>query len=194
MKTTKYTNWSNFIFDGFYESTLYSSDKLYWANENQEDENEWDIDFPEFEKEVCKEAAYLLGKYTRGKIISKIEFVELDSPREYNFRTDRLVLNIEYDERELSYFLQENKEDFDAYLHANWTSHDGFISFVPNSYEKFMQEFILEVALEYVILRQLCGEKWNPEKFRDVLTDYHYDLYETADEIFYNNLFAVEEK
>lgn len=195
MKTTRYTNWSHFIFDGFYESRLYNSDKLYWVNEGDENGTEWDIDFPKFEKEVCEEAAYLLGKFTRGKIISKIEFVEIDSPREYNFRTDRLVLNIEYDERELMYLLQREKEDFDAYLRANWTSYDGFISFVANSYDEFMEKenFKIEIALEYVILRQLCGKEWNPEKFHDIETEYHLELYETADEIFYNCLVPAEE-
>lgn len=201
MKTTQYTNFSILIFEGFYESGLYDSDRLYWVNENQNECNEdnpteWDIDFPKFQKEVCEEVAYLLGKYTRGKIISKIEFVKLDSPKEYNYRTDRLVLNVEYDERELSYFLQRNKEDFDNYLRTNWSSRPGFISFVENSYEEFMKEknFNLDIAIEYVLLRQIYGTEWNPDmkKLKKIDTEYHSELYETVDETFYNCLFAVE--
>lgn len=192
VKTTYYTNWSHFIFEGFYESHLYNSDKLYEVNESGKD---CDIDYPKFEKEVCESATELLEKYTKGKIISKIEFVKLDSPPYYNFRTDRLVLNVEYNEEELFSYLKENKDDFHAYLKANWTSYDGFVSFVANSYDEFMKDekFVLNVALEYVILRQLCGKEWNPEKFREIITDYHYDLWEVADEIFYNNLIIFEE-
>ena len=192
MKTTKYTNWSYFIFEGFYESHLYNSDKLYEVNESGKD---WDIDYPKFENEVCKSATELLEKYTKGKIISKMEFVKLDSPPYYNFRTDRLVLNIEYNEEELFTYLKENKDDFDAYLRANWTSYDGFVSFVANSYDEFMKDekFVLNVALEYVILRKLYGKEWNPEKFRGIITDYHYDLWDAADEIFYNNLIPIKE-
>lgn len=195
MKTTKYTNWSRFIFDGFYESALYDSDKIHWANECDESGIEWDIeDYPRFEKEVCEEAVNILNKYTKGDIISKIEFLSLDSPREYNFRTDRLVCNVEYDEQKLMHFLQREKEDFDVYLRANWSSYDGFISFVANSYDEFMEKesFKVEVALEYIILRQLCGKEWDPECFRSIRTEYHEDIWEAADEIFHNSLVPVE--
>lgn len=192
MKTIEYTNFSTSIFDGFYESRIYNSDKLYWANEREENGTDWDIEYPEFEEKVCKEATYLLEKHVKGEIISKIDFVALDSPKEYNFRTDRLVLNIEYDEDKLTEFLIENKKDFDAYLRANWSSRSGFISFVPNNYEDFMSNFEINVAIEYYILRQLCGKEWNPEEFHYIETEYHSELYETADEIFYNCLFAIE--
>ena len=194
----KYTNFSTFIFEGFYESQLYNSDKLYWANEyREENEPEWNIDFPKYEKEVSMLAASLLEKYTKGEIISKIEFIELDSPREYNFRTDRFVLNVEFDEDKLGEFLIENKEDFDAYLRANWSSYDGFISFVPNNYEDFFDYWendgvSWQVAIEYYILRKLCGDEWNAKEFHNIETEYHCELYEETNEIFYNCLTPCE--
>lgn len=194
MKTTRYTNFSTYIFEGFYESNLYNSDKLYGLN--KADGTEVDVDFPSFEKEVCEKATSLLEKYTAGDVIYKIEFVELNSPSEYNHRTDRLVLNVEYDEDKLGKFLIDNKEDFDKYLRENWSSCPGFISFVPNNYEEFFDYWeddgiSWKVALEYYILRRLFKEDWNPKEVRHIETDYHYDLWEAADEILHENLFEI---
>lgn len=33
-----YNNWSTKIFDGFYESSLYNSDSLYWINQTDTEE------------------------------------------------------------------------------------------------------------------------------------------------------------
>lgn len=82
-----------------------------------------------------------------GDVIKKISTrnFELHSPREYNFTTDKLIVNVEFRLRALEYWCLKNKpEEFNKYLKENYSSYDGFISFVPNSISAFKDKYFNE--------------------------------------------------
>ena len=82
-----------------------------------------------------------------GNVIKKISTrnFELYSPREYNFTTDKLIINVEFRLRALEHWCFKDKpEEFNKYLKENYSSYDGFISFVPNRISAFKDKYFNE--------------------------------------------------
>lgn len=173
MKTVKYTNWSTEIFEGFYESRLYNSDCPSLK------------DFERFTHRVGKYATaemYHSLPYRDFTLIRKMKFAGISSPKYYNFETDRLMIEITYDDDALaSYCFEHNRNEFDIYLRQNFTSYDGFISFVANNVSDFKKQMDEEessgwsnrcsqVMLEFYLLQTL-----DLEGIRDRVMDFAYD-------------------
>tara|TARA_R110001606_G_scaffold238925_1_gene386926 strand:+ start:88 stop:693 length:606 start_codon:yes stop_codon:yes gene_type:complete len=130
------------IFTGFY-GTLFgdiSDNKMeqdieYYLDEFNVDLDCDDFDFKSINLEVSKEACN--GVQTMIKeyldIDSKIKFVALDSPRYYNFENDEIICEIDMDIKEIINYIEKNIIMFDSYISENFTSRDGFASFVSNS-------------------------------------------------------------
>ena len=151
LKTVLYKNHSCEIFPGFYESILFNSDSEYYANEMMKGEDhpaDYELkDFEGFTNEVAKKAADLLHETIvfEDSIIQSIDFESLSSPRFYNFETDKLNLKIKLDQRKLElYCFRQEKEAFDEYLKDNFTSYDGFHSFIANNINDFKNQYIEE--------------------------------------------------
>ena len=146
------------FFCGFYESPLYNSDTLYW--ETTEDDMEYwqalfedetltaddlDIDFPRFKEECAK--AYMEAFFNDANcpnFIKNMEFSELVSPRFYNYETDKLYVNVEFEEDwrdKVKTFMEDNKEWLTERIREEWTSCDGFNSFMSNNYDVWYKEF-----------------------------------------------------
>ena len=161
IKKIEYINWSTDIFQGFYESGLYNSDTLY----NLQDEDiAYDFiegGYDQFTEKVASKCTDLLNDYMRGGLIKNIKFIRLSSPRFYNFSTDKLVLEVECEWDKLLKYCEETKDDFNQYLQDNFTSYDGFTSFVPNNYTDFMRDLeddferLSQVVIEYYILNRI---------------------------------------
>ena len=141
MKHT-YNNWSTDIFEGFYESNLWNSDSLYWIEESDRqegylnDNEEYDIDdFEAFTKEVSENAVYFLFEaLDEHDVIKDMKFKDLYSPKYYNYETDSLIIDVDVDMRKLKkYCFTTKKEAFNQYLKDNFTSCDGFISYISNN-------------------------------------------------------------
>lgn len=58
------------------------------------------------------------------------EFVEMLSPREYNFETDRLVVTVEHDARLRELAGIAGSRDFATWVAENYSTRSGFVSFV----------------------------------------------------------------
>lgn len=188
-KVIEYMNWSTDIFEGFYESNLYNSDSLinhpYIYDLNPPEGYEWDIyNFQDFMHEVGKEAVSLIWENVPDEdgIILEMKFVGIDSPRFYNFSTDRICANITVDYEKLKdYCLIQNRDKFDEHLRENFTSHSGFWSFVPNNVKDFEEDLNDNVMVEYYLLN-LPYMQERPYDF----SEYRYDLYEKTSEIMGN--------
>ena len=204
--TLQYVNWSTRIFSGFYESELYNSDTEYHLNELLQDEDHpetYELDFEPYQQAVSEFAVELLKDYcityAADEIINSMDFVRLSSPRYYNFETDKLVIDVDLNVTKLKSYIKKHRADFNQYLKDNFTSYDGFISFVSNNYDDFMngytddKERSLNVMLEYYILRCIYGCKWSEidDNWND--TEYHYKLNENAFEYQINYCKQVEE-
>lgn len=186
MSKIEYQNWSTEIFQGFYESELYNSDTEYSFNtNNDEDEQGYELqDWKGFTQAVAKAHADLLFDNLEQKeqIITAIEYKGLYSPKYYNFETDKLELVIDCDVEALKrYCFKDNCGDFDLYLYENFTSYDGFISFVPNNGKEFYARYeddterLLNVMIEFYLLRNLDLETYRyatVEYAQDCLYDY----------------------
>lgn len=153
MKTKYYTTRSQFY--GFYESNYYNSDMEYDYNNLMDDElpkgKHYELTkFKEYQKALCKEWIDLVKhqlEFATGNVIKKISTrnFELDSPREYNFETDKLIVNVEFRLRALEHWcLKDKPEKFNEYLKQNYSSYDGFISFIPNSIDAFKEKYFNE--------------------------------------------------
>lgn len=186
MKTVNYTNWSTAIFQGFYESNLYNSDSEYYARKYLGEDCELQ-DFKGFCNKVATKAGDLLHEQVvwDDSLIQRIDFVELDSPEFYNYRTDRLVLSVDVDTDGLEeYCFEEHAEKFAKYLDDNFTSYDGFHSFIRNTLGGFKEQYVeedkkgrcLDIMIEFYILQNID------------LDSYQMNLVECANEELYNHM------
>lgn len=183
-----YNQWNLDLFEGFYESNLFNSDTEYYLTECMNDDSEseekieYEIkDFPAFCQDISEKATSLLEPDS-DEILSDFEFLELDSPRFYNYRTDRLVISCMVDVPKLrAYAFKTHLESFKSYLKDNFTSYDGFISFVPNTPSKFKEwmkepenkQNAIDCLIEFYLLNTID------------LDHYHYELCDYANECVY---------
>lgn len=69
----------------------------------------------------------------------QLEFVELHSPRFYNFSNDRAFVKMTVDVEEVLSMCMASKEDVSKYVKENFTSVSGFTSFVPNNFNEWIE-------------------------------------------------------
>ena len=139
------------IFQGLYESTLYNSDTDYYLARILADDNadgidlkntEVDYDFNEF-KQVAGKACVnsLEDELYSHDVITNMDYAGMSSPRFYNYDTDRVLIDIDYNFIALvKYCKHTNRDKFNQYLKDNYTSYDGYISFVENSVDSFFSK------------------------------------------------------
>ena len=72
----------------------------------------------------------------------ELKFVSLESPHSYNFATDEIIVQVEYDEKELEKLSHEI--DFETYIKDNFTSYDGFFSYYSNDSEEWRKKAFIE--------------------------------------------------
>lgn len=72
----------------------------------------------------------------------KIVFTGTYSPREYNFKTDELDFTLTIDKRGFMEAIKglEHNDEFATFLHENYASRDGFMSFTPDNYAEMLKE------------------------------------------------------
>lgn len=139
------------FFPGFYESDLENGDTAYWAIKeeleyyrNESDtpckeltEVDLDFDYKAYEEEVRN--AWVDGfREHMPEIITSLEGVEMTSPRYYNFSTDKLWADIELKdgwEDDIRTFMTENADWLRERIREDWTSYDGFMSFMSNNFD-----------------------------------------------------------
>lgn len=74
----------------------------------------------------------------------ELAYTGMYHPRFYNFETDSIGFVFEYEDSLKSYlakYAEDNKDDFDKWLHDNFTSRDGFYSFTPNNYAEWLDGY-----------------------------------------------------
>ena len=188
------------FFCGFYESPLYNCDTLYW--ETTEDDMEYwrerfddetltaddlDIDFPRFKEECAK--AYMEAFFNNAvcpKFIKNMKFSEIVSPLYYNYETDKIYVNAEFEDDwrdEVRAFMKKNKEWLTKRIGEDWTSYDGFHSFMDNNYNDWYKEFqkddvderYIGVMIGYIML--LANENIYNDLITDTLEDFYISEY-----------------
>lgn len=114
----------------------------------------------------------------------KITFVEMTSPREYNFTTDRIFCSISQKEVRRIFKLVD-KVKLNKLIHDRFTSYDGFISFYPNNLSEWPKN-ILEWDINHVGTLVQCYIESHEEYFEHCLeslleeTDICYNILSNA--------------
>lgn len=146
------------FFPGFYESDLKNCDTAYWAlkeeleyyqreyaYDNPDEQaiyaqlTEDDIDFDDdrYEEDV-RNAWVEAFKWRTPDIVTEVSNVEMTSPRFYNFETDRLWADVELRDDWMDAvreFMVENADWLRERIKEDWTSYDGFHSFMSNNFD-----------------------------------------------------------
>lgn len=193
-----YTNADTLIFEGFYESNLYNSDTEYNFNYGLEQECELK-DFDGFKKAVGKAATNLLRPMLeRDGFVSDVKFEGIESPREYNFTTDSLLISMDIDFDALKAWVLETEErrnGFDRYLTVNYSNRPGFFSFVANGIDSYFERSYdrhQNVLIDYYLLTEICGSE-NVAEDIDWDCGYCSDLIEAADDALYEYMVPTED-
>lgn len=173
------------FFSGFYGSIW--SDEMDDALLNGPREEDlkywegWAVDYKEYEQEVAEEYARLYVEKLNDVLeldISQEEQAEVVSPKEYNFSTDRIFVDIEFhDLDKVKALMLENKDEMSRLIKKNHTSYDGFWSFMSNQFDEWIDKHLdyedgdFGLYLSYA-LAYLVGIK---DTF-DIDTEFYYEL------------------
>ena len=138
------------FFPGFYESSLENSDTAYNAirdeleyyyhdNLGREEltEDDLDFDYRAYEKAAI-ENFIMAWKDHAPKIVEDVEYDHLWSPRYYNFETDAVYSNVTLKEGwqdDMRDFMRINADWLRERIRKQWSSRDGFISFMSNNFD-----------------------------------------------------------
>lgn len=126
-------------FAGFYDSIFtpyFEEDVCY-----DDDLNEWvrdniEYDYREYESNVARHYIYAVEDALKEYLPHfKAEYKEVDSPKYYNFETDRAVgvCNLEEIREEIKAYINKNFDAFRKWIKDNHSSYDGFISYYSNN-------------------------------------------------------------
>ena len=144
------------FFPGFYESDLENSDTPYWAIKEELDyyrsdydnpcreltEDDLDFNYADYEKDVREQWVEGFREY-KPEFVLSIENVEMTSPRYYNFSTDKLWADVELKdgwEDDVRTFMAENADWLRERIKDDWTSYDGFMSFMSNNFDNLVHD------------------------------------------------------
>lgn len=129
------------VFHGFYGS--------YWDDVNFEGEAEhynlpqnfpfYDyFNYKAYQNELAKVFCNEVEKYMPD-FISNVKYLELDSPKYYNFENDKIAIEVDININVVKQYIYDNKKAFEQYLSDHHKSRDGFISFYNHTFEEWIE-------------------------------------------------------
>lgn len=128
------------FFSGFYESIhndVFEREEEYIMEDYGKtwDDFKWDYDYISYCKSYVSAISRAIG--------IKLEFVEMTSPREYNFSTDHIYCKIsKADVKKISSVL--NSDTLREIIKKRFTSRSGFMSFYSNSLDEWNEKPVSE--------------------------------------------------
>ena len=162
MKTKTQTTEFSLDFGGFYHSE-HSENIDYRVEQRIMDFNEFepkcidiDCDYIDYKKTHTNYCNAYLNKLSEELEIN-LTFIELNSPREYNFTTDKIVCSISNKDFKSLLDAYDTKELFN-YIEEHSKSRDGFSSFY-SGYAAVKKES--EIFLQYLFNYILIDEDFN---------------------------------
>ena len=70
------------------------------------------------------------------------EYIEIDSPKAYNFSTDRVFARTKIDDKvseEIMNYIKDHQDEFEALLKEKFTARDGFIPYYSNDIKEWQK-------------------------------------------------------
>lgn len=138
----------------------------------------YDVDYIKYYNDYSKEFTRIFTERYWTQLesiwIYNIEYVDIYSPQYYNYDTDRININIDYDINKLKTFLQEYKEQFSKYIIKHNTSYDWFIPYWTNVFDEYLdtdsfKPFELTQIIDFYI-------ELDNEDDDNIAIDIHYDI------------------
>lgn len=141
-------------FQGFY-GTYYDTDFIdnlidedirYYKDECNidVDYDDFDVDYKYRQKAIATHFCEVLMDEYVPCYVKAIENPEIDSPKYYNFRNDRIYADVTFSEdykEQMLKFIADNQEQLTKDIKRDWTSRDGFMSFMSNNITDWIEEF-----------------------------------------------------
>ena len=129
------------MFEGFYCSQLdlaenieVGEDESYLMTEEQFDEIDWKATNNNVAKFYLNYFKDGLSDFFKSIGVLSLEFIKVNSPKYYNYSTDKLICDIKIDKNVFIHELRKyNFDSWEQFLKDNFTSYSGFISFYPNT-------------------------------------------------------------
>lgn len=187
MTTVRFINDNLKIFTGLYESELYNSDTNYFLAEGlgASQGEEVIYDFDEFKKIAGQSCVDSLNeKLDSHDVIIDMRYIDIDSPTYYNYTTDKVIIDIDYNFIALVKYCKHTKQKkFNKYLADNYTSCSGYVSFIENSVDEFFtkswfnshKNIAIQVMIEFYLTNEIDLEA------------HLYSMYEACQEWLYCN-------
>lgn len=153
------------FFVGFYESFLYDSDTAYYAEKNTAeyyneccgrdvvDMNDLEVDYRAYTKDVVEAIVDVYPQFMPDGLVESIKFRNMWSPREYNYATDEIYVKAKLSKTwrsQMRAFMKENAEWLRDRIFKDWTSYDGFISFMDNNLNDWYYHIFTEMDERYI--------------------------------------------
>lgn len=180
MKLIKQDTWLP-VFTGYYNSIFGGSDHFV-EYETELDESEYQEHYSElfkagvsygffkenfwnycdFDEAFNTASEYIcdgLLQLDHTGIIQDIKYQKTVSPKYYNFSTDSINCEIEYDAEKLKEYIKNNMEKYTEYIKRKYTSRDGFSSSYSNDINDWLDfedlgDHGLGSVLEFVFLNE----------------------------------------
>jgi len=166
------------FFDGFYDSLYTDSDDLEWdiwddPHAIDDDIEEWVCENAELTQEYYEEVGKAYIEILQNNIKKVIpnftaEYVETESPREYNYTTDKLVGKCDYPaiREDIKKYIEENKEAWKEWVKDNHSSYPGFISSYPDNADEWNLDNVdhneLGSILGFILSNEkMINDNWN---------------------------------
>ena len=139
------------IFTPYFDECLDCDDDLQaWVNENV------DYDYKEYESNVARHYVWAVEDALREYLPNfRAEYKEVDSPKYYNFETDRVVglCNLNEIREDIKAYINKYPNEFKKWVKDNHSSYDGFISFYSND----VNDWDLDKDLDHNELMSIFG-------------------------------------
>lgn len=140
------------LFGGFYQSTFDSffDDEIDNIIEHYNEENETDLnsdnfifkyDWVGYSKKIAEHTIDYI-KEELPNLINGYVYQDLYMPREYNFNSDEIQIELDFNKDVLLELFTENRIELQEKIKDNFTSCGGFVSFISNDYNAWLEALI----------------------------------------------------
>lgn len=104
---------------------------------------DFSFDYDQYMLDVSSKYVDLVNEFlSENNLASNVEFVKLVSPKFYNYSTDKIIIKGTFNIPVIIKVINNNLENFKNFLKDNYTSYDGFISFIANNSNEFLSELL----------------------------------------------------
>ena len=153
------------FFPGYYESCLYDSDSDYYSALEELDNfkdmtgredltiDDIKLDLKGYMEDASRVFTDEFFMHSPSGLIESAEYVRTNSPQYYNYSTDDVVAEIELApnwKQMVKNWVSNNFLWFEERLKDDWSSRDGFISFIENELQEFLYELYEKENPKYI--------------------------------------------